>query len=45
MHKRQVMRNQCHYSGQRSYLLVKGVVGIDFLGEGMYQVLHSCNLR
>lgn len=38
MQKRQMMQNQCYRScsGQRSYLLVKGVVGIDFLVEGMY---------
>lgn len=36
--KRQTRRNQCYhsYSGQRSYLLVKGVVGIEFQVEGRH---------
>ena len=36
MQKSQAIPNQCYHSGQRSYLLAKGVVGIEFLGEGMY---------
>ena len=36
MQRRQAKQNQGYHSGQRSYLLVKGVVGIDFLKEGMY---------